>query len=98
MIISSDNTTSAPTTVAYIMEDEEAGFSTTATVNISTYKGKSTPVNFKIKSMPGFNSSATGSIIKLSNSLLDLAVSGWDILLKDKVGITMKDIGFLSYT
>ena len=73
-----------------------AAFSTTAMINIATYN-KNSVINFEITKITGISASAADSVIELSNDLLKLAVSGWDILLKKEVGITIQDIGFLSY-
>lgn len=51
-------------------------------------------VHFSLISSVGIQEN---DIQNLANSELSLALEGWDVLLQNEVGITLKDIGFLSY-
>lgn len=69
-------------------------FSAAATVNVSTY-GKNTVTKFQITKKVSSIKDATASTT--ANNFFRISMNQWNTLLKDKVGIEMKDIGFLAY-
>ena len=79
----------------YVFSERPLSFSATGTINIKTFN-KNTNVNFTVEDSADYSLSLKNEIRSLSNEMLQITISSWNIVL-DKVGITMKDIGFLSY-
>lgn len=75
---------------------DKTGFSATATIRTDTYT-KNTNANFVITKKVGSKPISTEEARKTANSFLRNSMSGWNVLLKEKVRITMKDMGFLAY-
>ncbi len=93
------NTNSGYSTVeyTYAVSDGYGSFSARATINQRTYN-KNTNVQFEITdSSVGFSASIVDSAISLANIDLQISMLRWNLLLMNKVGITMQDIGFLSF-
>ena len=77
----------------FIARDYGIGLRAEARFKASTYTSK-TKVHFNIVQSQG---GPLPDIQNLSNANLRLSFAGWDLLLKEQVGISLKDIGFTSY-
>lgn len=77
----------------FIIRDYGVGLQAQARFKASTYTSK-TKVRFNIVQSEG---GPLPDIQDLSNANLRLSFVGWDLLLKEQVGISLKDIGFTSY-
>lgn len=78
----------------FVFNDYYAGFEASAEFNASAYT-KNSDVYFILKSsLGGFTQSG---IQDLANTGLRLSFTNWDYLLRSQVGLSMMDIGFLSY-
>ena len=80
----------------YVFVYENAGiaFQTKALIPVGTYTGND-DIYFDVINTTGSLSSS--QMQTLSNQALKAAFSGWELLLYDYVGISLKDLGFTSY-
>ncbi len=80
----------------YVFVYENAGiaFQTKALIPVGTYTGNDDIYFDVIKTTGSLSSSQMQT---LSNQALKAAFSGWELLLYDYVGISLKDLGFTSY-
>lgn len=94
MVIPNSIVTSASPNVLGSWVNEKKGYNATAKITISTYS-KNTNVIFTVNQKTG--SITNAEVRESANGLLRSSMSGWNVLLKEKVRITMKDMGFLAY-
>lgn len=78
----------------FIFNDYYAGFEASAEFNASDYTRNSNVYFILESSLGGFTQSG---IQDLANAGLSLSFTSWDYLLRSQVGLSMMDIGFLSY-
>lgn len=92
MYVDATNNGNVSVEILYLL-NSSWGYKATATLNVETYS-LSTDVNFECD--PTSNIIPEEKIQSLANTQLRLAFSGWDILLMEKVRITLSSIGFIS--
>ncbi len=80
--------------VILLFTDLNEGYSAKAHIRADAYNGED-DVYFSLTSATDFFK--TYNIQEYSNAALRLACSGWNTLLQNRVGISLKDLGFTSY-
>lgn len=73
-----------------------AEFSANATVDIAACSENTAPA-FTITNMIGIDASKTDTALEIAKSFFNMAMGQWNAILKDRLGMTMRDIGFSSY-
>ncbi len=76
---------------------KKAGFSASATIQVPTYSS-STTTKFAISKKVGLSSLKDETASQIVDSYFKLCMTQWNALLKNKAGITMKDLGFTAYS
>lgn len=97
MNIPNKNVSSASPKYNTVSLTKKSGFSASATIQISTYS-KNTTTKFKISKKVGLSSLKDDTASQIVDSYFKLCMEQWNILLKNKVGITLKDLGFTAYS
>lgn len=73
---------------------ESSAFVAVGTVDLATYT-KGTVTDFEIQALT--EDLSVESAVELADKSLQLAMLRWDSMLAERTGLTMRDIGFLSY-
>ena len=73
---------------------ESSAFVAVGTVDLATYT-KGTVTDFEIQALT--EDLSAESAVELADKSLQLAMLRWDSMLAERTGLTMRDIGFLSY-
>ncbi len=81
----------------WIIKDDGAALKATATIDAANYKDAD-DVNFHIETSVRMWTISDSDIEELTNKTFKAAMLSWEIILGDEAGMSMRDIGFTSYS